>query len=643
MTSEYPDGFDEIAYPIETNLLKAPSHSEIHRIINDSISAIQSTMGLSPADQYASVAALLQGMAQRMGKNSYQGHQHSAQTRSLDSGLANLANSQLGATPSDDKVLRVVGLFDSMGELSGGMSWARDRLQEALDGRRGGSWGAPSWVLAPFDPTFFQEGVANTYGLDSKGRTLTAGQRVGSPHSKTYTTGIDVYYTGYSGGGTFDIYIDGVFDQTVDTSVDEDGGAIGAGLLGGQKVEVSVSTGEHSIYIQGNTGTVHVDGWYYHGEGGVEWYGMGRSGISTANVNSYGSFAAHIEAMVNRGESPHLVILFCDTAEYSTDAQVRTIIEENKTLIDQIRSYDSNITIMHCIPHGHGGSASEEDFERFTEIFLRELHEEKELLTVNFWATHGHCGNSYDPYNYSSDGVHWGTPANILGGNTIVDAILSRTVRPIDVRKLPGVQIDTGINQATPNVYQNEIVPAFVDGELVIPENALRTYDNGAATIMSFRSKSASDFLGTSKEVALIYSAIFGIQLYTTTDGVLDGLQPLNVGYTNSNDAHATTKAYVDGNSSTRIATVSATRSLASSDRGKILLCDATLTINLASLATWNAGAYCTLVQTTSNNITVAAAGGQTLYAPNGAASTAQGQEGILRKIASSSWSITWL
>lgn len=97
--------------------------------------------------------------------------------------------------------------------------------------------------------------------------------------------------------------------------------------------------------------------------------------------------------------------------------------------------------------------------------------------------------------------------------------------------------------------------------------------------------------------------------------------------------------------------TVAASRNTGSGDVGATLLCSTALTITATNLPVrvgtsaapgWPLGARSTLVQAGAGAVTVAAASGLTLHAPNGAASTAPGQEGTLRRISATVWSITW-
>lgn len=560
-----------------------------------------------------------------------QSAQHVDAARGLDAGLAAL---EAGL---DD--LRVVIAGDSMVELAGGFSNAAAASQALLDGRRAGQWFAPGWVLWPFvDATYAQEGTAGTHGLDGHGRILTAGQAVGSPSTEVTTgTVVRVYYTARVGGGSLDVEIDGVVADTIDTSLLEDQATSAVATVQGQCVDVTVTAGAHTIQVVGNAGTSWLDAYEVPADGGVVWQGVGLSGTTTPVIQSGGGLVEHVQAMTDRGEEPHLVIVHADTAEVTSDATWASAAAALTTLVGELQDAAPTASIAHVIPCGHN-ALTEADAARWAQEW-RTLHRTLGVLTVDTWASLGHVGNAYDPRGLSDDGVHLNAKGQRIADATLLDVILARTVRTVPLSRLPGVTI------ADPAALAEGTIPVFdADGELVATaaESPVH-YEDGSNTFWHLgKAPAAIDTaLGGTVRAGFAYNAIFGLQVRATLGGVDAGVIPLVVG-TPTGSTQAATKGYVDA--PTTVA-VSASRALAFTDLGATLLVSAAATLTLANISTtlWPVGGACRIVQTGTGVATVAAGGGQTLYSPGGAASVAQGQEGVLRRVASTVWTIDWL
>jgi hypothetical protein len=396
----------------------AGAESVLDAVVEDETSAL-AAIRAAHIDTTVDVHGLADGVLTETVTRS---RQHSEQARGLDAGL--------GALEAGTGVLRVLIAGDSMVELSAGFAGVAEKAQDLLDGSAGGTWFSPSWVLWPFvDTTYAQGGTAGTHGLDGYGRILTSTDSVGSP-TTAYLTGdrLDVFYTARSGGGSFVVEVDGSTAATVDTSLLEDGVTAATTTTQGQLKRVTLTPGLHTIEMVNASGTSWLDGYYLAPASGVEWQGMGRSGTNSPTIRSGGGLVAHVQAMVDRSEDPHLIILHADTAEVVSDATFTTASTAVSGLVADILATGTNATIAHVIPSGHN-AISEANAERWTGMW-RELHADLGVLTIDTWQSLGHVGNAYDPRGLSDDGVHLHSKGQAVADATMADVILSRTVRP---------------------------------------------------------------------------------------------------------------------------------------------------------------------------------------------------------------------
>ena len=555
-----------------------------------------------------------------------QGRQHTQPTRGLDAGLADAVNG--------DRRLRVVLGGDSSLELSEGFGGAWDALQAILAGTARSHWMPASSVLWTLVGDFDLDGTAGDFGMDSLGRVLSAGDAWGSPTLTVWADTIDVHYTARTSGGNLAVTIDGALADTIDTSDDEDGSPV-ASDTPAQRARFDVTAGWHTITLTASGGDVWLEGVNPIPDAGVEVHGLGRSGQSAAQMVSRAGFVAHVQAMTDRGEPPDVIFLNVSRPARSAPTpsgppSPATSTPSSTRSPQRRRSPRSS----HAIPQGLG-SPTPTDWDRWAG-WWRTFNAARDLVTVDVWSAVGHVGAGYDDRDLADDNIHLNAKGQAIADAVLLDVVASRLVRPQRLAGLTDVAIDDLAAVA------DGTIPAIDTGTLTTPETRLSANRRRHLRVPQGPPRPRvglprPGLRGRPRQLApRRHPAPHPPRRHRPGPRHPRRGHPHRI-----RPRHHEVLRRRPPNRRRRILP----RALTSSDRGKTLLVSAASTITLANIATssWPVGAACRIVQTGAGAATVAAGGGQTLRSPGGAASTGQGQEGILRRIAATEWAINWI
>lgn len=602
----YPDGRSVTRY------LSVPDSAgphQVHDLVTDAPASITPT---PLARHIANTATAHPTLAQ---------DQHVESLRSWNVALENLS-----AGPA-----RVVLITDSMGVLSNGFDdvWSVIHKRRTADDL--GFWWPPAMGGGT---TFFNwntmEGTWVEQGLDGYAAEFAAGE-AGAVTTARPARYLDMYYTAQADGGDVEVTVNGSVVGTIDTSLDQDGAAVASDTPHQRwRYDLGSITGAtFSVAVSG--GSVILEAAHWNTDSGVVRYGGGHSGWSVADWTSNGAHLTWLQQMVDNGETPDLVVLAADTGDTSSPDPATRVAQVTAQVAAVRAIVGAGVSIAHWIPPAHAGLNS--SWSSFVSQF-REMADDLGVRCIDSSDAMGDVSNSSDPFGLSSDGTHFSTLGVAVNSLVWIEALDGGNHQLPPLASLDGVDLDLG-------TVDDGTLPALVSGDLTVEDTLLRvlTY-SGTTAHLRLRDGPTSTALGQDFEVVLVHNALYGVQLRTFLDGVDQGLKPFAVADAVQDYEAATWKQV----SAPATVAVAASRALASTDRGKTLLVSAAATVTLANLstATWPVGGWCRIVQTGTGAATISAGGGQTLHAPSGGASTDQGQEGVLRRVAASTWIIDW-
>lgn len=330
-----------------------------------------------------------------------QGAQHGAADRAWTEALAQIA----------DRPVRVVSVEDSMGALpfafgqTSRWSVLSSTLAPASAAGPSRWWPAGSWPNST--------GSAATIGLDRTGVLLNNAESCTTVGSGYVCDRIDVYLS--PGTGTARISIDGVEVDTVDTTTITDPGF--------QWRSDPLTLASHTVGVVASGGDVNVETGHFHygtATAGIDFHGVGISGFSSAELESYGGAVAHIEAMVARDEAPDLI--FCNFDTGDTEPAVDTpaeLVAADTSFIAALRAAAGNDpTVVHVLPPGHASRATW--LSAFAPA-LREMETDLNLLPIDLAAAMGDVSTNTV---LSTDGTHW-TDVGNAAANAVANGVLA--------------------------------------------------------------------------------------------------------------------------------------------------------------------------------------------------------------------------
>lgn len=523
-------------------------------------------------------------------------------------------------------------------------SWV-PKLERRLAARQG-TRGQPAlhsgWEgVHPSVPTWTHDGTEGDIGLGGMGVALTGAQTATRVDREC-----DAIELWFAQGGVALVSVDGGAADSVDASSGVTSWSSGA-----------LTWGEHDVVVSVSSGTVRLVGGYFHAGtlDGIRFHNSGHGGSSLADHLAGGDYSGTIDHIA--AVQPDLVVIANGLIDHSESENYPTVLEQ---AVQEVQAAAPSASVLIVVEY----QPINGDFAGWADVApAAALEVARDYGCAVLDHTRGigapppaglfAGGSIFPPANgTTSDGVH----LNEQGMDLAAD-LAARLLVPAGQPVIPAPRAGTeaalvALSQAIPTTAsQVGAIPTtggetsgeirrvvttagFLTGTLAALRGDADTHDR-LAMGSAFGTATVSWGPGNAALDTGMVRASAGLLRPVDGAGSLARIETATPTTAN----HAANKAYVDGPPTSAVA---ASRNLAIGDLGTTILVSATATLTLASLGTWPVGGFCRIVQTGTDAVTVAAGGGQTLRAPAGAASTAQGSIGVLMKIASAVWTIQW-
>lgn len=231
---------------------------------------------------------------------------------------------------ADSQPARVLVLSDSATRFMDGMRSAWRAIHRALTTDPVGDYLAPYAANAYTGASNWETvtGGDASIGIDFAGATLTVGDgEIGFTSTEIeIPTTVRVIYDADPSACDLEVRIAGVLVDTIEGDKDQDGNTVGA-LTEAQLWESSSIGAPGTVTVKPvGSGSIGVHAIVTPPASGIEWYGLGYSGQTVPQLLSQGRFEAFLQAMVDRGETPDLILVSVENgddgrtlAQYNTD------------------------------------------------------------------------------------------------------------------------------------------------------------------------------------------------------------------------------------------------------------------------------------------------------------------------------------
>lgn len=216
--------------------------------------------------------------------------------------------------------VRVLQLGDSDAAFRSAYRSGWQALHRLLSDATPGNWeppfysdleGGTGWETKP------PAGVNTAVGIDGRGATLTVGDgAVGHPTTPiTIPTTLRIIYDAAPAACDLEVRIDGTLVDTIDGTLDENGDP--AATLTKAQVWESATVADTATWTITPTGSGSINVHAYHTPpaAGIDWHGTGQSGLSIPETLTADQFLPYLQAMVDRGEAPHVLMLAVENGD----------------------------------------------------------------------------------------------------------------------------------------------------------------------------------------------------------------------------------------------------------------------------------------------------------------------------------------